>query len=177
MLERVRLDVVRVPRGVDVLHAATHVGGVGALELVKPPLVLTVRRDVERDQLSHLVESAIRGVGKLDESQDVQVVHFAVEHVQVKLRVPGVPLEQLLVHESDLVVIAGREEDQFNLFLRTVREDDRVTPELRDVRLASDVAVAEVMHDRVVHQGGARSEPRGQAWGVRTWSGRRRGRR
>ena len=107
---------------------------------------------VHHDQLGHVVEPLVGGVGH--EPEHVQAVQGPMRDVQVQVRPPVRPVEQRRVDVGHQVVVAGREQDQVDLLLAAVGEDDRVLAQFADVRLGHQVAVREVVqhlgvHDRV----------------------------
>src|SRR5579875_102092 len=79
------VHVAGMARAVDVTHPAGQVGPAVTLELL--PLSLAGAGlpgpDVDHDELGHLAEPLARGVGELDEPEDVEAVVLAGEHVEV----------------------------------------------------------------------------------------------
>ena len=51
--------------------------------------------DVDDDELRHLVEPAIGGIGEFGKANDVKPRQLAVQDVEVKLRAPALPVGRL----------------------------------------------------------------------------------
>ena len=113
--------------------------------------------NIHDDQLRHFIESGVRRSGELHETQNVQRVEFAREHIQVKLRMAVLPHEMSGVDERNLILVSSCKHDQIDRLVATIDKVDPIAREASNIRLGDEITVCQVVeylgiHDRVAGQ-------------------------
>ena len=98
---RVLVDVGRMARRLDIGLAAAQVGEMALAQPVEqvPPHAGLARVNVGHDHLRHFLEAAVGAVGEFGEAEHVEAGQLAVDEVEIELRPPVLPFEDILLQE------------------------------------------------------------------------------